>query len=170
MQRQRPQLSQWSTPPGRYNEGTGGAVTLQDIWQKLREHGGLIATLQIEGRVEDGVVTGRMPIERSHTGAPGVAHGGALMALLDTTLGGAALVHAIQQGRATSTVELKVNFLRPAPEGQAVVARATLQSAGRSLLVVTGTAELEATGEPVAFAVGTFNLYALDKLPSFERS
>ncbi|MCO4745921.1 MAG: PaaI family thioesterase [Proteobacteria bacterium] len=142
-------------------------MTLQNIWRKLREYGGLITALQIDGGLEEGVMTARMPIERMHTGAPGIAHGGSLMALLDSTLGGVALTHALANGRATSTVEMKVNFLRPAPEGETVVARAKLQSAGKSLLVVTGTAEIESTGEPVAFAVGTFNLYALEKLPQF---
>ncbi|MFN3199516.1 MAG: PaaI family thioesterase [Bradymonadia bacterium] len=143
-------------------------MTLKNVWRRLQEHGGLIATLGIEGALEDGVVVGRMPIDRGHTGAPGIAHGGSLMALLDTTLGGVALMHALQRQRATSTVEMKVNFLRPVPEGETVVARASLQSAGKSLMVITGTAELESSGEPVAFAVGTFNLFSLEKMQTFD--
>ncbi|MEL6178479.1 MAG: PaaI family thioesterase, partial [Myxococcota bacterium] len=88
-----------------------------------------------------------------------IAHGGAVMSLLDTALGARALMHAVSQKRATSTVEMKVNFLRPAPIGQTLVTTTTIQSAGRSLLVVSGSALDEATGKPIAFAVGTFNLY-----------
>lgn len=139
-------------------------MTLQDIWYQLQKQGGLISTLGIDGGLEDGVVTGRLSIERPHTGAPGIAHGGAIMSLLDTTLGGLAMIHAFKRQCATSTVEMKVNFLRPVQEGQTVVARATLQSAGKSLMVITGTAEIESSGKPVAFAVGTFNLYPMDKI------
>ncbi len=143
-------------------------MTLPDIWKKLHEHGGLVSTLGIDGALEDEAITGRMAIERKHTGAPGVAHGGSVMALLDTTLGGVALMHALQSGQAISTVEMKVNFLRPALQGVTLIARAQLQSAGKSLLVVTGTAEVESTGEAVGFAIGTFNLFALEKLPKFD--
>ena len=39
------------------------------------------------------------------------------------------------------------------------MASAQLQSQGSSLLVISGQAHLESSGERVAFAVGTFNLY-----------
>ncbi|MEN0062243.1 MAG: PaaI family thioesterase [Myxococcota bacterium] len=141
-------------------------MDFEDIVRALRESGGLFQTLEMEGELKDGVVTGRMRIDRKHTGAPGVVHGGAIMALLDTTFGGAALVHALPRNRLVSTVEMKVNFLRPALEGETVVAEATLQSAGKSLLVITGTAKLVSSGEAVAFGVGTFNLFSPEKMGS----
>lgn len=131
----------------------------------LERRGGLLAHLGIELSVEDGEVVGRMPVEPFHEGAPGVAHGGSLMTLLDTTLGGAALQHAVERGFAASTVEMKVNFLQPAPTGLALTARAELTSVGRSLLVATGKV-YDPAGNAVAFAVGTFNLFPIDKVAS----
>lgn len=137
-------------------------VRVRDIYSVLKtlpEMGGLISQLGIELGTEKEQIVCRMQIQRRHTGAPGVAHGGALSALIDTALGAQALVHAVGLGKTTSTVELKVNFLRPAKEGQTLVTSSTVQHAGRSLLVVSGLAKDEATGEPVVFGLGTFNLY-----------
>lgn len=128
----------------------------------LRDYGGLIKHLGMTFEVEGEAIRFTMPIEQRHLGGPGVAHGGAVMAFMDTALGGYALVQAIRRGQATSTVEMKVNFLQPARLGATLTAEATLQSAGRSLLVVSGAAIDLATGTRVAFAVGTFNLYEAD--------
>ena len=65
-------------------------------------------------------------------------------------------------GCTASTVELKTNFLRPVRVGQTLRVRPEVQSRGRSLLVLSGAAEDVHTGERVAFAVGTFNLFPLD--------
>lgn len=138
-------------------------TSVEQVLSLLLDGGGLITELGIELSLEDGTIVGRLPIQERHHGAPGVAHGGALMALLDTTLGAAALQHAVERGFAASTVEMKVNFLRPAPVGGTLTARAELTSIGRSLLVATGKAHGE-DGEAVGFAVGTFNLFPLDKV------
>ena len=81
------------------------------------------------------------------------------MALLDTALGMQAMEVALQRGCAASTVEMKVNFLRPAAVGTSLYTRTQVQSEGKSLLVVTGTAFDRDSDAPVAFAVGTFNVY-----------
>ncbi len=137
-------------------------ITIHDILDSLQRLDGLVSTLGIAFEVGEEEITCRYSVERSHTGAPGIAHGGAVMTLLDSALGACALKLAVARGQMASTVELKVNFLRPAREGQTLVTKTTIQSAGRSLLVLSGSASDEATGEQIAFAVGTFNLYESD--------
>ncbi|MEO0599883.1 MAG: PaaI family thioesterase [Myxococcota bacterium] len=134
-------------------------MRFDDVLRMLDNSGGLAPSLNLTLEQEENGVVGTLPLGPMHAGAPGIAHGGALMVLLDSVLGARALMHALPKGRATSTVEMKVNFLRPAPLGRTLVARADVQSAGNSLIVVTGTARDAETEEPVAFAVGTFNLY-----------
>ena len=135
-------------------------LPLVGVSRALASMSGLIQALGIEfERLPDGLRC-RMTVQAVHTGAPDVAHGGALMVLMDTALGVHALAHAAAQGKMTSTVEMKTNFLRPARVGQTLVTDTTVQSAGQSLLVVSGHAVEEASGRRVAFAVGTFNLYA----------
>lgn len=140
---------------------------IQKFSKLMESIGGLVPQLGMEYGFEDGTLKCRMQLDQRHQGAPGVAHGGALMALLDSALGGHALMHAYPLHRATSTVEMKVNFLRPARLGTTIVTSTTIQSAGRSLLVISGSAREEDTGKQVAFAVGTFNLYEDDKATAF---
>lgn len=140
-------------------------IPLETVLDALQRGGGMVTTLGIEFTVDDeGDPSCRMEITPELTGAPGVAHGGAVATLLDTALGMAAMAHSLSVGRATSTVEIKVNFLRPAKQGTVLVTNTTIQSAGRSLLVVSGTAYDEDTGEKVGLAVGTFNLFSLEAM------
>lgn len=143
----------------RYEATEEGRMHIDDVLEIIRNSGGLVPTLNLTLEHQDDDVVGILRLDPMHMGAPGIAHGGAVMALLDSVLGGRALLHAVPRGRATSTVEMKVNFMRPARLGQTLVARADIQSVGSSLMVITGTARDAATDDPVAFAVGTFNLY-----------
>lgn len=101
----------------------------------------------------------RLPLDERHQGAPGIAHGGTITALMDSALGICAMKYAQEQGKVTSTVEMKVNFLKPAPLGATLVTSTKILSAGRSLIVVSGEAVIEGPATKVAFATGTFNLY-----------
>ncbi len=135
---------------------------IEQALQALQQMGGLTSTLGISFEVIEQDVVCRVTIEGRHVGAPGISHGGTITTLFDSALGARALALAMERGQSTSTVELKVNFLRPARQGQTLVTSTTIQSAGKTLLVLTGTASDEATGERIAFAVGTFNLYEAD--------
>ena len=134
-------------------------MQLTEIIELLHTQGGLVPTLDITLKSHDAPLSCTMTIDQKHTGAPNVAHGGSVMALLDSALGLEALKYALERKMLTSTVEMKVNFLRPVQHGQTIETTTSLQSAGRSLLVITGQATEVSTGEVVAFAVGTFNLY-----------
>ena len=139
-------------------------MTLTDIYRKLKSLGGLFATLGITLDTNGPAPFTRMAVTPAMQGGPGVAHGGAVMALLDTALGMQALDVALKRGCATSTVEMKVNFLRPAPVGSQLYTQTEVQSEGKSLLVVTGTAFDQNDDMAVAFAVGTFNVYKPNRL------
>ncbi|MEO1229248.1 MAG: PaaI family thioesterase [Myxococcota bacterium] len=150
-------------------------MSADEILNRLRASGGLIRLFGIEHEVTSSEIVFRMPIEERHTGRPGAAHGGAVMTLMDTALGGTALVHAVERGLTVSTVELKVNFLRPAQLGTVLESTAEIQSAGRSLIVLSGHA-VDSRGERIAYAVGTFMLFSPERVenlaaaPSPDRS
>ncbi|MEL6182991.1 MAG: hypothetical protein AAFU79_00110, partial [Myxococcota bacterium] len=67
-------------------------MSADEILNRLRASGGLIRLFGIEHEVTSSEIVFRMPIEERHTGRPGAAHGGAVMTLMDTALGGTALV------------------------------------------------------------------------------
>jgi len=142
--------------------GKGGVLTIDEFMAAIEKSGGLVPRLGISVEVVGDEPVCRMTIGPAHIAAPDAAHGGAVMTLLDSALGLTALAYAIPHGQSTSTVEMKVNFLRPARRGRTLVTSTVIQSAGGSLLVATGKATDAETGEAVAFAVGTFNLYKAD--------
>jgi uncharacterized protein (TIGR00369 family) len=69
--------------------------------------------LQCE-RLEAGTVTLRMPFRKELIGDPyrPALHGGTLSALADTA-GGAAVFSAVEQGARVSTIDLRIDYLRP---------------------------------------------------------
>jgi len=78
-----------------------------------------------------------------------IIHGGAVATLADESLASVAFT-AAEEGETTVTVDLKVDFLRPALPGR-VIARATLRHRTRRLAFCEATVEQEG-GEIVAEA------------------
>jgi uncharacterized protein (TIGR00369 family) len=103
---------------------------------------------------EPGHVTAALTIQAELQNSWHVAHGGAIMSLLDVTCGMSAKSLDAHANGAT-TVELKVNFLASA-SGE-VVAQGHARKAGRSLVFVEGEVH-DAGGHLLAKATGTFKL------------
>ena len=61
---------------------------------------------------------------------PEILHGGAVMAFADT-LGAAATILNLPEGKGTTTIESKTNFLGPAPVGATVIGETTPIHRGR---------------------------------------
>jgi uncharacterized protein (TIGR00369 family) len=83
------------------------------------------------------------------TGRGTIIHGGAIATLADESLASVAFT-AASEGETTATVDLKVDFLRPAQPGR-LLARATLRHRTRRLAFCEATVEQEG-GEIVAEA------------------
>jgi len=81
---------------------------------------------------EEGLVRFELPIEQHHTSPPGSAHGGVLVDVADAAMG-CAYGTLLDEGETWTTVELKVNYLRPAWPGQTVYAEGRVVNAGRTL-------------------------------------
>ena len=132
-------------------------MQLEKIIQHLSHHG-LVRQLGIDIQLRP-EVSCHLCISEAHIGKPGIAHGGAVMSLLDTALGVQAIICALEKGKVTSTVEMKINLLRPIPVGTLLMTRTEVQHIGNSLLVITGGAFNQGNQQQMALAVGTFNLY-----------
>ena len=65
------------------------------------------------------LVVGELDVRRELCTAPGVMHGGAIMAFADT-LGAIATMANVDDDSGTTTIESKTNFFRPGPEGSTV--------------------------------------------------
>ena len=89
--------------------------------------------------------------------ASGVIHGGAVTSLMDTCCGLAVLSHpAVNTSMAT--LNLKVDYMRPANPGQQVSAEAECYYVTRTVAFVRVIAFDEDKNRPVATAHATFTL------------
>ena len=110
-------------------------------------------------RVSRGEVDMEMPYDEKLVGDPGtgVIHGGAVSTLMDTCCGAAVMAHP-KSGHATATIGLRLDYMRPARPGQAIVARATCHRITRSVAFVRAEAFDDDADAPVATATGTFTV------------
>jgi acyl-CoA thioesterase len=83
--------------------------------------------------IEHGRARLSLEVEQRHLQLAGIMHGGAIATLVDTAVA-FAIVGASRPGARFTTIEMKVNYLRPIQAGR-VVAEARLIRDGRRIVV-----------------------------------
>ena len=95
----------------------------------------------------------RLPFAPPLANGAGVMHGGAVFAAADAATGVAAM-GLLSLDETLTTIEMKINFIRPVPDSE-IVAEAVILHRGRSTAV--GEAEVkDAEGRLVAKALATY--------------
>jgi len=104
--------------------------------------------------IEKGSAVFEVTVDESHLRTMGIAHGGLLATVLDSCLGCACWTLAPPDNHVV-TVQLNINYIRPAWLGETLTARAEVRHAGQMTAVSRGEVR---TGEGalVAAASGTF--------------
>lgn len=99
----------------------------------------------------------RLPYSQDLVAYPdtGVLAGGAIFTLMDTACGGAVMM-ATRFSQLMATLDLRLDYLKPATPGRDVLARAECYRLTRSAAFVRGVAWTDTPDDPVAHSVGIF--------------
>lgn len=108
--------------------------------------------VRVVDKHDDGV-TVECPVREDLLNPRGVVHGGVTTSVADSAMG-IALTRHFGREQSVTTIELKINFLRPVVEGK-IVARARIVRAGRRICV--GRVDVSnGEGKAIAVALMTF--------------
>lgn len=97
-------------------------------------------------------------VEPYHLQHMGFVHGGVISTLMDNT-GWYAAVSSLEEGFTAVTMEIKINYLKPA-SGKHLLASAEVKRQGKKVAFVT--IELHDEGKLVAYATGTYAILKED--------
>ena len=137
----------------------GGGFDPERFFELVREVGHGRALALEYRRSADNWIELALPWREELVGVPeeGIFASGAIVSLLDTC-GGASVWMALGQFQPIVTIDLRLDYLRPAVKGETVIARCECYKLTRQIAFVRGTAHGGDEERPIAQATGTFML------------
>jgi uncharacterized protein (TIGR00369 family) len=108
---------------------------------------------------EDGIAVSRLLYREDLVGNPdtGFLHGGVVTMLLDAT-GAIAIFCRMPEPDVVATLDLRIDYLKPAPAGEPIYARVECYKLTRAVAFTRGVAYYREAGDPVASMSATYML------------
>lgn len=108
-------------------------------------------------RIDNGKVVGRIPYRAQLAGDPdtGIFAGGVITTLLDQVCGMAAVV-AMREPAVVATIDLRIDYMRPAAAGRDVFAEAHCYKIGKNVAFVRAIAFEDGPDNAIAHAASAF--------------
>lgn len=135
--------------------------TLAEI-QETAQNAGYFQLLNLQiANAQNGVGEARIQVDSRLLHPQQLVHGGVIFSLADTAMA-MALMSVLPANTPVSTIEAKINYLRPARTGE-LVAEATIIHQGNTTAVLEATVYNIASNNgterlPIAKMLGTFNI------------
>jgi uncharacterized protein (TIGR00369 family) len=122
-------------------------------------HAQAIGLTVLEARPDEARL--KVPYAETLVGNPetGVVHGGVITTLLDNA-GGTAVILALEQPRSIATLDLRIDYMKPATPGRDIVGYCHCYKVTRNVAFVRGVAYHDTAEDPIATMVATFMLGA----------
>ena len=101
----------------------------------------------------------RLPYQQDFVGDPqtGWVHGGVVTTLLDS-VGGLAVFASLQRMQPVATLDLRIDYLKPATPQSHLLAEARVETMTRTVAFVSGVAYQDTPESPIARATASFVL------------
>ena len=112
--------------------------------------------------VKPGEVKYGVNVKKQHLATVKSAHGGFISAIFDQIVGTAALSHSLLEDKLVSTVEFKINYLKPVFLNDNLVGHGLVIKNGKRLLTVKGDI-FNQNKEIIATGLATLNAYPFEK-------
>jgi len=113
--------------------------------------------------VRPGFVVYRMKVTQRFLATSKAMHGGALAGFMDAVVGVAALSVSSQRGNVVSTVEFKINYLKPVLLDDELVGEGKVISEGNRIIICKGEI-FNQNQELVSIGTATLNAYSANKM------
>ncbi len=141
-------------------DGAKGVELLRRLNRRFMEYVPHNRALGIElVGLEHAEATMRLPYDNKLVGNPetGVLHGGAISSLMDACCG-AAVFMALREPTPIATLDLRIDYLKPATPPEHVISRASCYKVTRNVAFVRCIAFHDDDTDPIASGAGTFML------------
>jgi uncharacterized protein (TIGR00369 family) len=128
-------------------------------------HAQAIGLTVIEARPDEAWL--KVPYSEALVGNPesGVVHGGVITTLLDNAAGTAVVV-ALEEPRSIATLDLRIDYMKPATPGRDIIGYCRCYKVTRNIAFVRGVAYHDRADDPIANMVATFMVGANRALPA----